>query len=103
MKRLTYQIMSEVNHGTAEQPDIRRLFNAVSIECGEAVYEANLSLARKEAYNGEVTVEDIEDPDTEPTAEERIAELEDAMCEMDAMNAQRIAAIEDALCEMDMG
>ena len=46
----------------------------------------------------------------EPTHEERIteletinAELEDAMCEMDAANEERFAAIEDALCEMDMG
>lgn len=45
-----------------------------------------------------------------PTAEERIAELEainaeleDAICEMDATNEERFAAIEDALCEMDMG
>lgn len=45
-----------------------------------------------------------------PTAEERIAELEvinaeleDAICEMDAANEERFAAIEDALCEMDMG
>lgn len=28
-------------------------------------------------------------------------ELEDAMCEQDAVNEERIAAIEDALCEMD--
>ena len=45
-----------------------------------------------------------------PTPDERIteleainAELEDAMCEMDAANEERFAAIEDALCEMDMG
>lgn len=46
----------------------------------------------------------------EPTMDERIteletinAELEDAMCEMDAENEERFAAIEDALCEIDMG
>ena len=45
-----------------------------------------------------------------PTTEERIteletinAELEDALCEMDAAAEERFAAIEDALCEMDMG
>ena len=31
------------------------------------------------------------------------ADLEDAMCEMDAANEERLAAIEDALCEIDMG
>ena len=30
------------------------------------------------------------------------AALEDAVCEMDALNEKRIAAVEDALCEMDM-
>lgn len=33
--------------------------------------------------------------------EESTAALEDALCEMDAANAQAIAAIEDALCELD--
>ena len=52
----------------------------------------------------------IENEVRRPTAEERIAELktinaelEDALCEMDAVNEERMAAIEDALCEMDMG
>ena len=95
--------------------------------------------------NGEVvkrTEEEIEAdiaampvPEHKPTAEERIAELEavnaeledalcemdasnqeeiaalnetvsaleDAICEMDAANEERMAAIEDALCEIDMG
>ena len=51
-----------------------------------------------------------EPEEPEPTPEERIAELEatnaeleDAMCEMDATAEERFAAIEDALCEMDMG
>ena len=67
---------------------------------------------------GEQTV--LEPIVPEPTTEQRVAELEttnaeleDALCEMDAVNqAQEIeiaelqaanAAIEDALCEMDMG
>lgn len=52
----------------------------------------------------------LPEPERKPTAEERIkeletinAELEDAMCEMDAATEERLAAIEDALCEMDMG
>lgn len=35
--------------------------------------------------------------------ENTTAALEDALCEMDAINEERIAAIEDALCEIDMG
>lgn len=69
-----------------------------------------------------------EPEEPEPTTEERMAELENAMCEMDtanqeeitelqettayledalcdmeAANEERMAAIEDALCEMDLG
>lgn len=34
--------------------------------------------------------------------EESMASLEDALCEMDAANAEAIASIEDALCELDI-
>ena len=34
---------------------------------------------------------------------ETVSALEDAVCEMDAANEERMAAIEDALCEIDMG
>lgn len=33
---------------------------------------------------------------------ENVSALEDAVCEMDAANEERMAAIEDALCERDM-
>ena len=61
-------------------------------------------------YKNVVTGELIENEIPVPTNEERITNLEeattaleDAICEMDAVNAERMAAIEDALCEMDMG
>lgn len=64
----------------------------------------------KRTYKNVETGVLIEDEVRKPTHEERIteleiinAELEDAMCEMDAMNEERFASIEDALCEMDMG
>lgn len=37
----------------------------------------------------------------EPSAEERIAALENALCEQDSANSQRMSEIENALCEMD--
>ncbi len=39
----------------------------------------------------------------EKQREEAIAELENALCEIDEANAERFAAIEDALCEIDTG
>lgn len=43
--------------------------------------EANLEIAKKESYNGEYTVEDDGQPEpvVEPTAEQRITELEEAL------------------------
>ena len=52
--------------------------------------------------------EQPEPQEPEPTTEEQIAELENAMCEMDAINQEEISALqettsalEDALCEME--
>ena len=67
MKILKYQIMREVNHGTEEEPDIVQTFHNCEIQCSEAHFEANYAIAQHEAYNGEVTVEDVPDPVTEPT------------------------------------
>ena len=69
MKLLKYQIMTEANLGTEEQPDIVQTFNAVELRCQDDRLEANLSIAKSEAYNGEVTVEDIPDIETEPTTD----------------------------------
>lgn len=46
--------------------------------------EANEEIAKKEAVNGEYTIEDDGHPEdvAEPTAEERLAALESAMLEM---------------------
>ena len=59
MKVLKYRLMTEINHGTEEQPDIACAFSDVSLICTDENYEANLSFAKAEAYNGEVSVENI--------------------------------------------
>lgn len=59
MKVLKYRLMTEVKHGTEEQPDIACAFSDVSLICTDENYEANLSFAKAEAYNGEVSVENI--------------------------------------------
>ena len=60
MKVLKYRLMTEVNHGTEEQPDIQKIFSDVSLGWSEA----NEELAKREAYNGEYTIED--EPDERP-------------------------------------
>ena len=66
MKVLKYRLMTEVNHGTEEQPDIQQTFADVSLGWSEA----NEGIAKREAYNGEVTVEDIPDIETKPTTDD---------------------------------
>ena len=67
MKIIKYQLMTEVNHGTEEEPNIVQTFNACEIQCSEDSFEANYAIALSEAYNGEVTVEEVPDPEVPET------------------------------------
>ena len=78
MKRISYKFLAaEINHGTEEEPNIEQIFRDKSMTWSEA----NEEIAKKEAYNGEYTIEDDGQPEPEPkqTPEERIAELEEAL------------------------
>ena len=78
MKIIKYQVLSgEVNHEAEEQPQIQQVF----LEKSMSWSEANLEIAKKEAYNGEYTIEDDGTPESvvEPTTEQRITELEEAL------------------------
>ena len=68
MKVLKYRLMTEVNHGTEEQPDIQQIFKPITLGWNEA----NEELARREAYNGEYTIEDDGQPEPEPTEQEQL-------------------------------
>lgn len=65
MKIITYQLATEINRGTPEEPDIEVSLAAVSMPYTEANYQ----LALSEAYNGEVTIEDDGQPEPEPAPE----------------------------------
>ena len=67
MKVIKYQICTK-----AEDAEI---LSAVTLSWNEV----NEELAKNESYNGEYTIEDDGQPDPEATAEERIAELEEAL------------------------
>lgn len=68
MKVIKYQLCTEVNHGTEEQPNIEQVFSEVSIGWSEA----NENIAKAEAYNGEYTIEDDGEPEPAPTQLDRI-------------------------------
>lgn len=58
-KIIKYKFLSaEINHGTEQQPEIEQIFLDKILVCPDAQLEANKEIARKEAYNGEYTVED---------------------------------------------
>lgn len=68
MQIIKYQLATEINRGTPEEPDIEMVLSAVTMP----YTETNYSLALSEAYQGEVTVEDDGQPEPEPTAQEQL-------------------------------
>ena len=57
MRIIKYQLATEINRGTPDDPDIEISLAAVSMPYSEANYQ----LAMAEAYQGEVTVEDVKE------------------------------------------
>lgn len=60
MKVIKYNLCTPVNHGTEEKPDIEEVLSAVKMEWSEA----NEEIAKREAHNGEYTIEEVEDTET---------------------------------------
>ena len=77
MKILKYNFCTRINHGTEEHPQIEELLSPVTMGWNEA----NEEIAKRESHNGEYTIEDDgqPEPEAQQTAEERIAELEEAL------------------------
>lgn len=63
MKIIKYQLCTDVNLGTEEEPNLQQIFSNVSLPWSEA----NEKNAKAEAYNGEYTIE--EEPDNRPFEE----------------------------------
>lgn len=70
-------VCGEVNHGTEESPVIEQIL----LDAVVGWNEVNEAIAKREAYNGEYTIEDDgqPEPEAQPTDAERIAELEEAL------------------------
>ena len=68
MKIIKYQLCTEINRGTEEQPNIEQVISGVSLGWSEA----NEEIAKAEAYNGEYTIEDDGKPEPAPTQLDRI-------------------------------
>ena len=68
MKVIKYQLCTEINRGTEEQPNIEQVFSAVTLGWSED----NEEIAKAEAYKGEYTIEDDGKPEPAPTQLDRI-------------------------------
>lgn len=68
MKIIKYQLCTEVNHGTEDEPKIEQVFSTVTLGWSAA----NEKIAKAEAYKGEYTIEDDGEPEPSPTQIDRI-------------------------------
>lgn len=55
MKIIKYHLCTRINHGTEEEPNIEEILSAVTMGWNEK----NEEIAKREAYRGEYTIEDI--------------------------------------------
>lgn len=90
MKVIKYQLCTEINRGTKEQPDIQHVFSSVMLGWSEA----NEKIAKSEAYNGEYTIEDDGKP--EPVIPPTNAELASSLASVQSASAVAFVA----LCEV---
>lgn len=63
MKILKYNLCTKVNHGTEENPVWEETLSAVEMGWNET----NEEIAKREAYNGEYTIEDDGQPEPAPS------------------------------------
>lgn len=75
MKILKYNLCTNVNLGTEDEPQIEEILSPVTMGWNEADEE----IAKREAHEGKYTVEDDGQPEiNEPSIEERVSALERA-------------------------
>ena len=75
MKIIKYKFLScRINHGTEDAPDWEDIILPKEIRCAAEYLETNEAIARKEAYNGEYTIEDDGQPEPSdvPTQLDRV-------------------------------
>lgn len=87
MKIIKYQLCTEVNHGTEEQPNIEQLFSGVTSRWSEG----NEKIAKEEAYNGEYTIEDDGKP--EPEKAPTNAELANSLASVQSVSIAAFVAL----------
>lgn len=90
MKIIKYQLCTEINRGTEEQPNIEQIFSSVTLGWNEG----NEQIAKAEAYNGEYEI--IDDGEPEPEKAPTNAELASSLASVQSASAVAFVA----LCEV---
>ena len=93
MKKLKYQLFTEVNIDTEDAPNVKKSFITKVIPLSER----NEEIAKREAYNGEYTIEDDGKPELPPTTEQRVYNLEEQLIQAD----ETAIALYEALQEQE--
>ena len=81
METVTETITETVVTGYEEKEEVTQIFSDVKIRCTAANFEANYAIAEKEAWNGEITVEDDGLPDPAPADDDEYADMASAIRE----------------------
>ena len=97
MKIIKYQLCTEINIGTEDEPKIEQSLAVVTLGWSEA----NEAIAAAEAYNGEYTIEDDgkPEPTIPPTNDELAAENKLLKQQVSALTEQQ-SFYEDCIAEM---
>lgn len=89
MKIIKYQLCTEINRGTEEEPQIKQEFSAVTTQWTER----NEEIAKAEAYNGEYEI--IDDGEPEPVMPPSTTDLAADLASVQSISIAAFAA----LCE----
>ncbi|MBO7312490.1 MAG: hypothetical protein J6U82_06755 [Alistipes sp.] len=72
MKIIRFKMCAgRINKGTESNPVWEDLLENTAIRCLDEYFEENMKIAQSEAV-GEITVEEVEEPETEPTQLDQI-------------------------------
>lgn len=111
MKKLKYQLCTEINRGTEDDPQIEQVLSDVTLGWSAA----NEQIAKAEAYNGEYTIEDDGEPEpvTPPSNEELAADIASvqsisiaafaALCETQVLDGNTAAQHADVFAPWAVG
>lgn len=76
MKQLCYFVETAHQTDTGDGSHVVKELQHITVgPIPDRDFDANYAIAQREAYNGEITVEDIPDLDTEPSQEEDTAAM----------------------------